>query len=59
MFISEAAMKTRIFENDSYRGYGSRQQELFDELVHQRGSGETCETVPDILRASSAQPRML
>ena len=43
MFINEAAMKTEYWGTIPYREAWSRQQELFDELVHQRGSGETCE----------------
>ena len=43
MFINEAAMKTEYWGTIPYREAWSRQQELFDKLVHQRGSGETCE----------------
>lgn len=43
MFINEAAMKTEYWGTIPYREAWSRQQELFDKLVHQRDSGETCE----------------
>lgn len=41
-FINKTAMKTESWGTIPYREAWSRQQELFDELVRQRGRGETC-----------------